>query len=336
MYQIRSAWGLICTTIGFCVIVSTLTGCDLFVSRVDMPDFKPEEGTYPAINFKFSLDCETAGATIYYTTDGSTPSMTSPRYEEPVQLLQSATVKAIAVMADMKNSQIAEAYFDLVSERESLSGHLLYHQTRMSGVTAVNPSFWFRDELNRTQALEGVITFYDSADGSYAMTNLPNNEVGISIRYNVGGGEMIHPGNYDRWISVDLSALTDAEKAEFDITLREMIHLIAPVDNENSLTLGEYIGYSSPITFSWDPVPNATNYSYRVDEYVHSPDFSRVGTPYDDSLTATTVDIALAQNTVDAHYQFTVYAYATDSTLLGILMIRYFTGHGWDYRFKIE
>ena len=44
-----------------------------------------------------SISCSTAGATIHYTVDGSTPTAASPAYTEALTLTATTTVKAVAV-----------------------------------------------------------------------------------------------------------------------------------------------------------------------------------------------------------------------------------------------
>ncbi|MBQ0062919.1 MAG: chitobiase/beta-hexosaminidase C-terminal domain-containing protein, partial [Prevotella sp.] len=57
-----------------------------------------------------SMSCETEGASIYYTLDGSTPSATSTKYEAPFTLTATTTVKAIATKGG-KSSEVAEKTF---------------------------------------------------------------------------------------------------------------------------------------------------------------------------------------------------------------------------------
>lgn len=55
------------------------------------------------------LACETAGASIYYTTDSSTPTSSSTAYDSTNKITLSATttIKAIAVKEGMTNSEVA-------------------------------------------------------------------------------------------------------------------------------------------------------------------------------------------------------------------------------------
>lgn len=58
---------------------------------------------------KLSLSCGTAGASIYYTTNGSTPTAESAAYGAPIALTASASIKAIAIKQGIENSPVSVA-----------------------------------------------------------------------------------------------------------------------------------------------------------------------------------------------------------------------------------
>ena len=65
---------------------------------------------------KITIACETEGASIYYTLDGTEPTTSSTLYEGPFTLPEECTVKAIAVAEGMEASAVAEATFTFVDE----------------------------------------------------------------------------------------------------------------------------------------------------------------------------------------------------------------------------
>ena len=78
------------------------------------PTFSPEAGTYVG-SVEVTLSCATAGASIYYTTDGSNPSTSSTLYSAPIVLSQTTTLKAFAVKTDYQNSQIVTATYTITT-----------------------------------------------------------------------------------------------------------------------------------------------------------------------------------------------------------------------------
>jgi LysM repeat protein len=53
----------------------------------------------------------TAGATIYYTANGTTPSASSTRYATPIKVTATETLKAIAAAPGYTNSAVASAAY---------------------------------------------------------------------------------------------------------------------------------------------------------------------------------------------------------------------------------
>src|SRR6267378_5083497 len=71
------------------------------------PTFSPTPGTYTSAQTVHLADT-TAGATIYYTLDGSTPTTSSTVYNDatPIQVSSTATIKAIAAASGFLNSAV--------------------------------------------------------------------------------------------------------------------------------------------------------------------------------------------------------------------------------------
>ena len=98
---------------------SAVTSAAYTLSVVATPTFSVAGGAYTE-DQSVPLLCGTAGATIRYTVNGSTPTATSAIYTAPIAVsggasgaLVSTTVKAIAIKTGMTNSAIASATFDI-------------------------------------------------------------------------------------------------------------------------------------------------------------------------------------------------------------------------------
>jgi hypothetical protein len=87
-------------------------GSSSTVPAVAAPVISPEGGTYTdGQQATVTLTSATEGATIYYTTDGSTPTASSHPYNTPVIVVGSMTLQAIALRAGYADSGISSAVF---------------------------------------------------------------------------------------------------------------------------------------------------------------------------------------------------------------------------------
>jgi uncharacterized protein (DUF1800 family) len=85
-------------------------------ASVAAPVFSPKAGTY-APPLSVTLTTATAGATIYYTTDGSSPSrQTSPAYKGPIQLTAKTTLKAFAYKKGLSASAVTSGVYTLSAQ----------------------------------------------------------------------------------------------------------------------------------------------------------------------------------------------------------------------------
>lgn len=93
----------------FCLPKSALANV-LDNIAVAIPSFSPAAGAYGPTQ-SVSLSSLTAGAKIYYTTNGSTPTTGSTLYSGPISVASSETIKAIAVTTGTHNSAVASAAY---------------------------------------------------------------------------------------------------------------------------------------------------------------------------------------------------------------------------------
>ncbi|EFM12237.1 Carbohydrate binding family 6 [Paenibacillus curdlanolyticus YK9] len=131
------------------------------VQQVAAPTFTPAGGTYNAAQ-NVTLASATAGATIKYTTDGSTPTAASPTYAAPINVSSSLTIKAIATKAGMTDSTVAAASYTI--------------QTATGGKAVPG-----KIEAESYDAMFGVATEQSSEGG----LNVGWIETGDSMSYNV-------------------------------------------------------------------------------------------------------------------------------------------------------
>jgi len=88
---------------------------------VATPTFTPAPGTYNAAQ-TVSISTATAGATIKFTVDGSTPTGVSPTYTGPIPVPTTRTVKAVAMKAGMKDSGVVSGTYTISSGAAGWNG----------------------------------------------------------------------------------------------------------------------------------------------------------------------------------------------------------------------
>jgi N-acetylneuraminic acid mutarotase len=76
------------------------------------PDFTPPAGTY-ASQQNITLTDSAAGASIFYTTNGTTPTTSSTRYTAPIAVSASETIEAIATAPGYTQSAVATAAYTI-------------------------------------------------------------------------------------------------------------------------------------------------------------------------------------------------------------------------------
>lgn len=86
--------------------------------RTAAVQFSVEPGAV-AKGTKVTLTTTTAGAVIYYTTDGSAPDKNANRYQKPLTIYNDMTLKAIAVSDGLQDSTVSTAEYTILQDDQA-------------------------------------------------------------------------------------------------------------------------------------------------------------------------------------------------------------------------
>ena len=78
------------------------------------PTFSPAAGTYAGAQ-SITLSDSTSGSTIYYTTNGTTPTTSSTKYTGAISVSTTETVEAIATASGYNNSSVASSTYTITA-----------------------------------------------------------------------------------------------------------------------------------------------------------------------------------------------------------------------------
>ena len=154
----------------------------------------------PTISFENSgsygvatLSCSLTDATIYYTTDGSTPTSSSTQYTSPFNVLPGTTVNAIAVRAGYTPSVVASAIF--IPGGEGSNGNGVYGQVVLLDDREDHSWSYYSDgdqPIHSLNPTDVKITYF--GDGIGTMTNASENQANPTTFSANATGAMV---NYD-------------------------------------------------------------------------------------------------------------------------------------------
>ncbi len=134
---------------------------------VAAPAFSPAGGTYSSAQ-NVTISSTTAGASIRYTTDGSTPSSTvGTVYGGPVAVASSMTLKAIAYETGMTNSAVSSAAYTINTGGSSWTNG--YNYRRM--ITIDHTKVPNTDQLNFPVLVSGSYSYLATTANGGGVTN---------------------------------------------------------------------------------------------------------------------------------------------------------------------
>jgi hypothetical protein len=167
-------------------------------SQVPTPTFSPAAGTYTSAQ-SVTISDSLSGVTIYYTTNGSTPTTSSSVYSSAITVSATETINAIAVKSGYTNSSDASATYTITSEAQvptptfspvagtytsaqsvtisdSLSGVTIYYTTNGSTPTTSSSVYSSAITVSATETINAIAVksgYTDSSEASATYTIIP-------------------------------------------------------------------------------------------------------------------------------------------------------------------
>jgi hypothetical protein len=189
---------------------------------VASPSFSPAAGTYIS-SVSVTISSTTSGASIRYTTDGTTPtSTTGTLYSSPVALSANATLKAIAYKSGMTDSTVTSGVYAVKVDTPSFTpGPGSYGSTQNVTISTTTSGATIRYTTDGTTPTSSVGTLYsgqvsisttttlkaiayksgltdsDVASGTYTIGGAGSGPHQIATRYI--GMNFSGPGDNVRW-----------------------------------------------------------------------------------------------------------------------------------------
>ena len=164
--------------------------------QLPVPTFSPAAGSYTASQ-SVTISDTTAGTTIYYTTNGTTPTTSSTKYSGAITVSATETIEAFAVETGYTNSAVATAAYTItpvlpaptfspaagayatsqsVTISDATAGTTIYYTTNGTTPTTSSTKYSGAITVSATETIDAIAVetgYTNSAVGTAAYTIAP-------------------------------------------------------------------------------------------------------------------------------------------------------------------
>jgi hypothetical protein len=220
------------------------------------PTFSPAAGQYTSKQ-TVTLSAATAGATVYYTTDGSAPTTSSARYSAPLLVSGSTTIEAIAVASGYTTSGMARADYTITLPP---TGPTIPSNAISEAQLQLLPNWRIKHDPGTDGTSVGSMTVVGDP-------SLTGQAAEFNTSFTDWGGEL-----YSQSYAVDASATTFLYDAEVWIEAGSQIGNLE-MDNNQVIPDGDTVIYAfqcAGTSNTWDYSENAGTPKNPIVKWVHS------------------------------------------------------------------
>lgn len=138
---------------------------------LDLPSYSLNEGTYTAEQQVAINKPAGEGVQVFYTMDGSDPTITSVKYENPILLQTNTTLKSMAIDKDGNQSGIKTATYNIAITQPA---NPQPQTTTPAASTNADERAMFESNISGTWMVRessGFVLYYDFRDGCLLVTD---------------------------------------------------------------------------------------------------------------------------------------------------------------------
>jgi len=210
------------------------------------PGFSPAGGIYTSAQ-SVTISDTTPGATVYYTTDGSTPTTGSTVYSSPISVSSTETLKAIAAATGYSTSGVASA------------AYIIILQTAAPTFSVAAGTYTSAQSVTISDTTPGA-TIYYTTDGSTPTTSSTVCSGAITVSSTETIQAIAKASDYS---ASDIASATYTIPPDFSIAASPSAMTVTAGDTGTTwVSVTPLYGFDSTVSFACSGLPSGASCSF--------------------------------------------------------------------------